>query len=308
MLSSPPVSNDSDHALDYYAAPGLMTDPRAGAYLFDNLPRDIALLCKIVQGVMVHIFWAERYGLKLSGKRSEEVQIRPVARKLARIVELDSCPLILGRPLDKKLVGNCRDFTVMLTAMLQHQGVPARGRCGFGRYFMPGTYEDHWVCEYWDAVENRWRLVDAQLDEFQREALHIRFDPLDVPRTEFITGGKAWQMCRAREADPKKFGIFKMRGMWFIRGDFIRDVAALNKMEMLPWDGWGLIEKDYRRMTHDELTFLDRVAPRTAGDVPEFETLRELYESDARLHVSPMITTYLRNGARKINLAREIGA
>lgn len=296
---------DNNSSLDYFASSGLMTDPRAYAYLFDELPADIAALCRIVQGVMVHIFWAERYGLKLSGTRSEEVQIRTVARKLKRMMELDSRPLNLSRPLDKKLVGNCRDFTLLLTAMLQHQGMPARARCGFGAYFMPGTYEDHWVCEYWDAAENRWRLVDAQLDEFQQQALRIRFNPLDVPRTEFITGGTAWQMCRSRQADPKKFGIFKMRGMWFIRGDFIRDVAALNKMELLPWDGWGLIEKDFKRLTVDEYTFLDRVADLTAGDVPEFGAVRELYESDARLHVSPMITTYLRKGARKINLARE---
>jgi len=306
MLDSSPSSNTSSPGLDYYAKPGVMTDPQAHAYLFDDLPSSVAPLCKVIQGLMVHIFWAERYGTRLTAKRSSEVNIRPVARKLRRIVELDSRPLILPRPLEKKLVGNCRDFTVMLAAMLQHQGIPARARCGFGTYFRPGRYEDHWVCEYWDAAETRWKFVDAQLDEFQQNVLHTRFDPLDVPRTDFITGGSAWRICRARQADPKKFGIFRMRGMWFIRGDFIRDVAALNKMELLPWDGWGLIEKDYRRLTAAELTFLDEVAELTAGDVPEFATVRELYETDARLHVTPKITTYLRSGARKIDLAREL--
>ena len=42
----------------------------------------------------------------------------------------------------------------------------------------------------------RWRIVDAQLDALQREALAIDFDPLDVPRRQFITGGRAWHMCR----------------------------------------------------------------------------------------------------------------
>jgi hypothetical protein len=289
--------------LEYYAAPGVMTDPREHTQLFADLPRDLASLCKIVQGVMLHIFWAEQYGIKLSDERKTEVQIRSVARKLTRILELDPRPLTEARSLDKKLIGNCRDFSLMLTAMLCSQGVAARARCGFARYFMPSKYEDHWVCEYWNAIEQRWILVDAQLDDFQQQALQIRFSPLDVPRTMFITGGKAWQMCRAGQADPDKFGIFDMHGLWFVRGDFIRDVAALNKMELLPWDGWGLIESGGEGVTADELAFLDRVAELTAGDVPEFDTVRALYESDARLRVPPVIHSYTNAGKQSVEIA-----
>jgi hypothetical protein len=280
-----------------------MTDPREHAPLFDDLPRDVAALCKVVQGVMIHIFWAERYGIKLSDERKNEVQIRSVARKLAHILELDPRPLSDARSLDKKLVGNCRDFSVMLTALLQHQGVPARARCGFGRYFMPGKYEDHWVCEYWHATENRWRFVDGQLDEFQQQALRIRFSPLDVPRTMFITGGKAWQMCRAGQADPDRFGIFDMHGLWFVRGDFVRDVAALNKMDLLPWDGWGIIETKDNDLSAADLAFLDRVAELTQGDVPQFDAVRAVYESDARLRVPPVIRSYTSAGVQSAEIA-----
>jgi len=289
--------------LEYYAAPGLMTDPREHAPLFDDLPRDVAALCKVVQGVMIHIFWAERYGIKLSDERKNEVQIRSVARKLAHILELDPRPLSDARSLDKKLVGNCRDFSVMLTALLRHQGVPARARCGFGRYFMPGKYEDHWVCEYWHATENRWRFVDGQLDEFQQQALRIRFSPLDVPRTMFITGGKAWQMCRAGQADPDRFGIFDMHGLWFVRGDFVRDVAALNKMDLLPWDGWGIIETKDNDLSAADLAFLDRVAELTQGDVPQFDAVSAVYESDARLRVPPVIRSYTSAGVQSAEIA-----
>ena len=295
-------------ALAYYIQPGAMTDPRERARLFDDLPREVASLCKIVQGVMIHIFWAERYGLKLSDERKNEVQIRSVARKLARIVGLDARPLTEARALDQKLVGNCRDFTVLLAVMLQHQGVPARARCGFGAYFKPNHFEDHWVCEYWNATQSRWILVDAQLDAFQRDALKIQFDPLDVPRDQFIVGGKAWQMCRTGQANPDAFGIHDMHGLWFVRGDFIRDVAALNKMELLPWDSWGLIERGDKDVTADELAFLDRVAALTTDDVPEFDAVRALYEGDERLRVPPVITTYLSGGAQKIELANEFNA
>jgi hypothetical protein len=123
--------------LEYYACPELMTDPGEQARLLDGLPSEIPALCQVVQGLLLHIFWAERYGVKLSDERKQEVQIRSVARKLVRIRELADWPLAVPRPPEKKLAGNCRDFALMLCAILRHQGVPARARCGFGTYFTP---------------------------------------------------------------------------------------------------------------------------------------------------------------------------
>jgi hypothetical protein len=280
-----------------------MTSPGSRASLLDGLPSDLDALCRVVQGLLLHIFWAEAYGVQLSEERKSEVQLRSVARKLERILELDPRPLGEARPLEKRLVGNCRDFTVMLTAILRHQGTPARARCGFGRYFTPGRFEDHWVCEAWDAAQARWKLVDAQLDALQVEKLGIRFDPLDVPRDQFIVGGKAWGMCRAGEADPETFGIFDMHGLWFVRGDFVRDVAALNKVELLPWDAWGIIDARDEELTADDLAALDRLAELTAGDVPEFEQVQSLYEADPRLRVPTIIRSYTQAGAKTVDLA-----
>ena len=42
-----------------------MTDLGEYASLFGVLPREISELVEIVQGLMVHVFWAERYGVKL---------------------------------------------------------------------------------------------------------------------------------------------------------------------------------------------------------------------------------------------------
>jgi hypothetical protein len=183
--------------LTFFAQPGRMTDPGPYAHLFDPLPTDIGELCRIVQGTTIHVFWAERYGLKLSPERQGEVQLRSLERRLERMLELDPRPLMEMRSLEKKLVGNCRDFTQMLVSILRHQGVPARARCGFGAYFLPNHFEDHWVAEYWNAAQKRWVLVDAQLDAFQCNAMKIPFNPLDVPRDQFIVGGRAWQMCVA---------------------------------------------------------------------------------------------------------------
>ena len=85
-------------------------------------------------------------------------------------------------------------------------------------------------------------MVDAQLDARQREA-RIPFDPLDVPRTQFLVAGEAWQRCRSGREEPERFGILDLRGLWFVRGNLVRDLSARAKPELLPWDGWGLMAK-----------------------------------------------------------------
>ena len=288
--------------LIYFSQFGKITDPGPYADLYTGLPSDIPSLVQVVQGLIIHVFWAERYGLRLTGERQAEVQLRSMERRLERTLELDPGPLTTPRALDRKIVGNCRDYSVTLASMLQSKGIPARPRCGFGAYFLPNHYEDHWVCEYWNEAEQRWILVDAQLDELQRTALGTSFDTLDVPRDQFIVGGAAWKMCRSGQADPDQFGIFDMHGMDFVKGDFIRDVAALNKVELLPWDCWGLILADYVSLPPDDLSLLDQLADLTHIDVPEFARVRQLYESDPRLQVGSSIQSYVNGAMEQIQL------
>jgi hypothetical protein len=286
----------------YFSQYGMMTDPERYWDLYTDLPSDVASLVTVVQGLIVHVFWAERYGLTLPQERKAEVQLRSMNRRLQRTLALDSSPLTTPRPNEHKIVGNCRDFSVSLASMLQSKGIPARARCGFGAYFLPNHYEDHWVCEYWNDAEQRWVLVDAQLDELQCDALKIGFDPLDVPRDQFIVGGAAWKMCRNGQADPDQFGIFNMHGMDFVKGDFLRDVASLNKVELLPWDCWGLIFHDYATLPPDDLSMLDRLADLTGEDVPQFALVRQIYESDPRLRVNETIQSYVNGDMQLVRL------
>ena len=286
----------------YYSTPGPMTEPGPMAALLNDLPTDLGELVRVVQGLMIHVFWARRYGVELDEARQSEVQIRPLSAKLERIVELDPRPLGEPREPDKRLVGNCRDFSLLLVGLLRHQGVPARARCGFGRYFEPDHYEDHWAGAYWNAEQGRWVLVDAQMDALQRGVLQLPFDPLDVPRDQFITGGHAWQLARSGAADPDTFGIHDMHGLWFIRGNLVRDVAALNKMELLPWDSWGLMSGEDTALSADERTALDQMAALSGGDAADFDRIRGLYESSDHWRVPPIITTFTPAGPISVPL------
>ncbi len=273
--------------LNYYAQPGPMTDPKTYASWLNDLPTDIPSLVEVVQGVMVHIFWAEQYGLQLSEERRQEVNLRFIPKMLDRLAELDGRPLTMPRDLDRKLVGNCRDHSTLLSAILRQQGVPARARCGFGAYFLPNHYEDHWVAEYWNAEQQRWILVDAQLDQLQRDVLHIPFDTLDVPRDQFIVGGQAWQMVRSGEANPDSFGIFEWHGAWFAQDNLVRDFLSLNKIELLPWDSWGLMAGPEDVVSSDDLAQLDQIAAFTLEPDAAYDDIRSLYASDPRLHTRP---------------------
>jgi len=278
--------------LTYFAQQGPMSDPGAQVSLFQSLPASLTELVKLVQNVTIHVFWAERYGFKIPPERMDELQLRSIEHRLARTIELDPSPITEPRLLDKKLIGNCRDHSLLLASFLRHQGIPARARCGFGAYFLPDHFEDHWVTEYWNQKEARWVLVDAQLDSLQCDAMNIPFNPLDVPRDQFIVGGKAWQMCRTGEQNPDKFGIFDMHGLGFVRGNLVRDVAALNKLELLPWDCWGVILNEQIDNPED-LSLLDKVAALTDDEILEFETIRKCYESDLRLFMNGNLFSYV---------------
>jgi hypothetical protein len=114
-----------------------------------------------------------------------------------------------------------------------------------------------------------------------------------VSREEFIVGGEAWSGCRSGRFDPARFGLTTIQecGLWFVCGDLVRDVAALNKVELLPWDVWGVmlqpalgdapiaLEADevIARLPPADLAELDRVAPLASGGV-DFSAVRSAYE------------------------------
>ncbi len=114
---------------------------------------------------------------------------------------------------------------------------------------------------------DRWVLLDTQFDETWRAQLKIDHDAFDVPRDRFLTASDAWTLCRSGKADPDLFGIFQgnKRGLWFVAAELIRDVAALNKMEVLVWDVWGAMPK-----------------PDTQLDAKQLEIFRPAGGADAR--------------------------
>lgn len=106
-------------------------------------------------------------------------------------------------------------------------------------------------------------------------------EPQDLRPGQFLTGGEAWCAFRDGGIDAAKFGVYGT-GNWGpaeIRGNAIRDLAALNKVEMLPWDEWGRMGASYQGHTGADYDgLLDTIADVCAADDPS--AVAKLYASD----------------------------
>jgi len=268
-----------------FRTPVALSDAGIWGLQFATLPDDVAGLAAVLQGLLIQEHVPGVYGVTLSDRQRGEPHVRGAEEILERIAVHDPRPLSQARQPGERFAGCCRHYTLMHVAMLRIKGIAARARCSFGAYFAKNRFVDHWVTEYFDEARQRWVLADAQIDDLQRATFGIDFDTMDVPRGKFLVAGDAWLLCRDGKADPKAFGVLDMSGLWFVASNVIRDVAALNNREMLPWDVWGgmtLVDAEI------DFAFIDRLA-RLAGEPDEhLADLHMLYE-DPRIAVPPIV-------------------
>jgi hypothetical protein len=280
-----------------FATQSPITDPGPFAALLDTVPGDLRSLAAAARRLVFHYRgdgdWASQ---GIAPERIAEIDTRYAAPMLARLAALHDAPLTAERAPHQRLVGCCRDFTVLFLALARHHGLPARARVGFAAYFMPGWFIDHEIAEVWDTAEQRWRLVDAELHHGHRDPNDgALLDPLDVPPDRFIVAPQAWLACRAGEADPARFvvhpdlNIPDTRGWPYLRHNLIHDLAALNGREMILWDDWGLTE--VAEPDAAQLALLDRTAAALVDPALSLATLEALYDRD-EFRVPPTVTSH----------------
>lgn len=298
-------------ACSYYATQSPVTDPGAMTWWLADLPADLDGLRRVARDLVIH-YRAEdpaAHGIPIA--RMAEIDTRYAESMLHRLHELAAQPLTTARQPAQRLVGCCRDFTVLFLTFARHQGLPARARVGFATYFVPDFYVDHEIAEVWNATEGRWRLVDAELSDDHVDPTNGEpLDGLDVSRDRFLTGGNAWLACRQGQADPERFVVDPGLAMpttrsWpQVRNNLIHDLAALNKVETLLWDSWGVIERDTLSAAEEGL--LDDVARATAAGDPTVSHLRALYERNPELRIPPVVVSHdpLGGPPRTVRLSR----
>jgi len=267
-----------------YAVQTEYSDPGVHAALFDALPDDLPGLGAVVRNLLIHYRGG---GIAFTGDRLAEIDHRWVQSMLTTDQTRNGTPLAVPREPVDRIVGCCRDYTLLFVSMLRHRGIPARSRIGFAAYFASGFNHDHVVAEYWNG--DRWVMIDPELDPADGHP----FNTLDMPAGPFLSAAEVWLDVRAGKRDPGLFGIdpgSPISGSWFIRNYVYLQLAHLRGDELLLWDNWGEMSAT---LDGADLDLTDRIATLMVasdnGDDTATKELAELYPSlkpDGRSYIT----------------------
>jgi len=264
-----------------YAVQTEFSDPGIHAGLYDALPDDVAGISAVVRNLLIHYRGG---GIEFTGDRLAEIDHRWVSAMLATDQKRNGTALAVPREPADRIVGCCRDYTLMFVSALRHKGIPARSRIGFADYFAAGFNHDHVVAEYWNG--DRWVMIDAQIDPAEGRP----FDVQDMPRGPFRSAAEVWLGVRAGDLDADLFGIdpgSPISGGWFVRNYVHLQHAHLNGDELLLWDNWGPMSASLDGV---DLEQTDQVAALMVasdnGDEAATKEMIELYRTNPELTFS----------------------
>jgi hypothetical protein len=74
-------------------------------------------------------------------------------------------------------------------------------------------------------------------------------------------------------------------GLWFVAGNVVRDVAALNKVESLPWDVWGGQPQPHAELSDAQCKYFDELAALSQEPDAAFDELQNRYATDELVRV-----------------------
>ncbi len=292
--------------MDFYRAHSTFSDPGAQAGWLDGMAgTGVAALREASAGLVFHYrAHGDIAGHGFAPERLAEINLRYADTMLGRLRELN--PAVPGtvRAATERLVGCCRDFTLLFVAMARHHGIPARARVGFARYLVPGWAMDHVIAEVWDGV--RWRLVEPEMSPGHMDVDGAELNLLDVPRDRFLVGADAWRTCRSGAADPATFVVAPeldvplLRGWPYLLHNLVLDLAALNKHEMVLWDGWGVLD-GAEHVDESTAARMDEVAAILADPDAGLGAVRAVYAA-TDLRVPPVVTSMAEPGGPPIQV------
>src|SRR5690242_6664578 len=133
----------------HYVLPTAFSAPRDHGRLFDPLPDDPGGIGEVVRNLVVHY---RASGIEFPPERLAEIDSRWVDRMLDADRSRFDTPLAEPRALEQRIVGCCRDFTLLTVGALRYKGLPARSRVGFADYLDPSWHYDHVITEVWDGA------------------------------------------------------------------------------------------------------------------------------------------------------------
>lgn len=280
---------------NYYIQHSQLSDPNKYSTLYDELPLDIPPLCTAIQNLILHYADQDMFQYQIPLTRFKEMDIRSVKEKLDLIFSYDERPLNNEREPQNRIIGVCRDNSLLLCSILRHKQIPARLRAGFGNYIIPGIYLDGVYVEYWNSEKKRWCSVDTRTSDnlLKKANIDLDFDLHDLPQTKYISAAAAWQSCRSGHMNPNRFGSRMHRGLWYVRNRLLQDFALLNKHEGLIWDLWGLMlsrdEENISKVPMHQFAILDQLSELIINHSYNINAIHDFYQSNSILHMPKTI-------------------
>ena len=237
--------------LDFYRQFGVNSNPDPFQEMLIGLPKSLAELCALIKKQLIHPSDRYKYKRRLPPSlKNEDKRFISVNQMLATLQKRDPVGLTTKRKPKDRLLVSCRYHALLLATILKTQGVPVRIRVGFANYVSPNKmkYVDHWLCEVWQASEQRWLFVDPDKEL------------IDVAPTKFRTASDVWLGVRKHFIAPDKFGVGRFWGWEPIRQNLIHDFETCLNIEPVYWQGPPLFKVQKPKLKKSQLQILDEMA------------------------------------------------
>ena len=290
---------EKEKILEFYKQTSQFTDLGYYKDFAKNLPDDIEKLCILQRMQIIHpvafkdkeirnkkdCFWGDMTKVPVTRLEYED-DIFPTAQSVIAELLRKNPNYTTKREAKDKVHVTCRSQAILLASILKAKGIPARARSGFAEYIhYDEICYDHWITEYFDEKENRWRLVDA--DEHCPDH-EMGFDLNDIPYDKFLFGANAYLGVRQNKykpetilyaSDPPTLGLkASIRGLFYDFHSLMNDeIIFLHMPKYIQDKDFELFEEAYKE--------LDNLASLMLNPNENFSKLQEIWNNMPKFRI-----------------------
>lgn len=285
--------------LEFYKKTSPFTDLGYYKEFARKLPNDIEELCLLQRKQIIHpfafkdkeirnkkdCFWGDMTKVPITKLEYEE-DILPTAQSILAELLRRNTNYSIEREAKDKVNVTCRGQSILLASTLKAKEIPTRVRSGFVEYIhCDGVYYDHWITEYFDKKEKRWKLVDADMHCPDYE---IEFDLNDIPYDKMLFGAQAYLGIRQNKykpeailysSDPPTLGLkAAIRGLFYDFHSLMNnEIIFLHMPKYIQDKNFELSEQEYQE--------LDELAKLMLKPNENFKSLQEIWNKNLKFRI-----------------------
>lgn len=285
--------------INFYKQTSLFTDLGNYKDFAIKLPNNLDELCLLqrmqiihpvafkieeIRNNFIHV-WGNLDEIPITRLRYEEDYFPTAQSMLAELLRKNPVYSI-NREAKDKIHITCRGQALLLASTLKAKGFAARVRSGFATYIeKDGINYDHWITEYYNELEKRWILIDA--DEYFPD-YEVNFRMTDIPYDKFIFGAEAYLGVRSGKykaeeiyyaSNPPTLGLKAA-----IRSLFYDFHSLMNNEIIFLHIPKYIYDKNFE-LTETELQELDELAKLMINPNENFEVLLNIWSTKLKYRI-----------------------